>query len=511
MKYCKVCNKQLEKRQKSYCSNDCKFSDPEYNKNKDRKIINDPKKAIKHRNTGKIYKDENNISGILSKYSREVLGYPLNMSEWDVIDIIPDNIIKCGLCDWTTKDVNNRSGMFTSHLKKHHPNIDIEEYTTMFSQHKHLFNKQLLKINIEKEQDKVGIICLECGKKMKKITQTHLKKHNMTPEEYRIKHGVINLSSTHTRKKLSQNYYNLNILSGPDFKSKKELDVVEFLRENKIKTISGYRKLGTEVDIYLPDYNVAIEFNGLYWHSEKSSGKKYNYHIDKTRVCEAKGVKLIHLFEDTWEYKSDIVKSRLLNEFKKTKKRIYARKCEVKEIDSRSKNNFLENNHLQGKDVSKVKLGLFFEGSLVSVMTFSGFRKSMGRDKKKGCYELSRFCSILNTNVIGGAGKLLSYFESNYGPKVLITYADRSWTSKLNISNLYINLGFVHKGETRPSYWYMYRYKNRIHRYVYAKHKILSKFDTADPNLTEWENMKKLGFDRIWDCGNLKYEKLYYE
>lgn len=509
MSHCKVCSKKLEKRQKTYCSNDCKFSDSDYNKNKNRKVQNDPSKVIRHIKTGKVFKDENNISGALSRYSNNVLGYPLNMSEWEIIDTKPEEVIKCGLCDWTTKDLANKSGMFTSHIKKHHSETNIEEYTNQFPEQKHLFSKQLRKININKEQDKVGIECLECGKKMKKITQTHLKKHGMTPEEYRIKHGVTNLSSNHTREKLSSNYYNLNILSGPDFKSKKEIEVLEFLEKLKINTVSGYRKLGTELDIYLPDHKVAIEFNGLYWHSEKASGKGSNYHIDKTNMCESQGVKLIHVFEDSWNYSSEIIKSRLLNELGLVSNRLYARKCEVKEINSILKNEFLENNHLQGKDNSKVKIGLFNKGSLVSLMTFSDFRKSMGRDREEDSYELSRFCSKINMSVIGGASKLLTYFERNYNPKKLISYADRSWTSKLKDNTLYDSLGFEYIGETRPSYWYMYRYKKRIHRYVYAKHKILSNFDNTDPRLTEWENMQKIGFDRIWDCGNLKYEKVY--
>lgn len=505
IKKCKMCKKEIEKH-RTYCSNECKFSDHDYNMSRTPTIKNDPLKAIRHRETGKIYKDENNLSGALSRYSEEVLGRPFDWYEWEVFDIEPDKTIECRECAWTTKDVNNKSGMLTIHIKKEHPEITLEGYWTKHPYQKHLFKKQIDKVKKQKERDRVGLECKECGKFLKKITVTHLRTHNMTPQQYREKHGVYNLSCDQTRKKLSKNYYELNLMSDSSFTSNKEKEILNFLKELGVEVKPTYRKLGVELDMYLPNYNIAIEFNGLYWHSEKSSGKDKNYHISKTTLCESKNIKLIHIFEDEWVYKKDIVKSRLKSFLGFSPIKIYARKCEVKEVEPKVKNQFLEENHIQGKDVSKIKLGLYYNNRLISLMTFSDFRKSMGRDKQKGCYELSRFCSKINTVVIGGASKLLKYFEKNYNPKIIISYADRRWTSN-NDFTLYDTLGFEKKGVTKPSYWYMKRHQERIHRYVFAKHKIIERFENADPNLSEWENMKNLGFDRIWDCGTVKYEK----
>lgn len=505
---CKVCGNSLLSRQKEYCSNDCKFSDPEYNNRRNHSIENDPSKAVRHRETGKIYKDENNLSGILSRYSEDVLNREYNPDEWELIDIEVAKTIQCKECGWETKDINNRNGMLSIHIRKKHKPLTLQEYWTKHPDHKYLFKKQVAKVEKQKERDKIGIKCEECGKMLKKITVSHLRTHGMTPKEYREKYNIDNLSCQSTRSKLSKLYYQNEKLTGVNYTSKGEKEIIKFLEDLNIKVKPQHRKLGIELDIYISDFKVAVEFNGLYWHSEYHGGKDSKYHLNKTKVCERNGVKLIHIFEDEWNFKKDIVKSRLLNIFTKTSSKIYARKCEVKEVSPKDKNIFLQENHIQGKDVCKVKLGLYHKGELVSIMTFSDLRKSLGRSKEKDSFELSRFCSLKNTSVIGGASKLLKYFERNYKPAKVLTYSDRRWTSTLG-DTLYDSLGFTNTGVSRPSYWYMKRHVERIHRYVYAKHKILENFENSDPNLTEWENMRNLGFDRIWDCGTIKYEKVY--
>jgi hypothetical protein len=257
---------------------------------------------------------------------------------------------------------------------------------------------------------------------------------------------------------------------------------------------------GFEIDIYLPEYNIAIEYNGLYWHSEKN-GKLSEYHISKTKKCEEKNIQLIHIFEDEWVYKKDIVKSRLKSLLNKNDIKIYARKCILKEISNKEKNNFLNQYHIQGEDKSKIKLGLFYKDELVSVMTFGRLRKITGNNHQEGVYELIRFSSKSNTTVIGGFSKLLKNFVKIYKPKNIISYADRRWS----MGKIYENNNFVFIHDTLPNYWYMKYYKNREHRYKYRKSELPSLLDNFNPLLSEWENMKKNKFDRIWDCGSKKY------
>jgi hypothetical protein len=205
-------------------------------------------------------------------------------------------------------------------------------------------------------------------------------------------------------------------------------------------------------------------------------------------------------------FKKEIVKGRLNNLLRTNDiKRIYARNCVVKEIHSKDSNVFLIKNHLQGRDNSGIKLGLYYKNELVSVMTFGKLRVSLGNGKSTdNVYEIYRFCSKVGNNVNGAAGKLLSHFIDVYKPNRIITYADRRW----GIGKLYEHIGFKYVSTTSPSYWYFGRgnsYK-RHHRFSYAKHRLSKKLKNYDPNQTEWENMKNNGYDRIWDCGNTKFE-----
>lgn len=259
-----------------------------------------------------------------------------------------------------------------------------------------------------------------------------------------------------------------------------------------------------ELDIYIPSKNIAIEFNGLYWHSE-GNGKYRDYHLQKTNICEQNNIRLIHIFEDEWIHKKNIVKSRLRHLFNKCRYSIYARDCIIREIEPADKNKFLNKYHIQGSDKSCIYLGAFYKNRLVAVETFSKLRAALGSVHKEDQYELSRFCTISIFNVIGIAGKFLSYFEKKYNPKQIISYADKRWS----IGGLYNKLGFTLDHISLPNYWYIKNNTIRHHRFGFQKHLLKDKLETFDSNLTEWENMKANGYDRIWDCGNYVFVKKY--
>jgi len=120
----------------------------------------------------------------------------------------------------------------------------------------------------------------------------------------------------------------------------------------------------------IPSKKLAIEYCGLYWHSE-SMGKNRNYHIKKLNMCTDKGYRLITIFEDEWVNKRNITESRLMNVLGINKsKRIYARKCVVKEISATQARMFCEQNHLQGYTGSNIKIGAYYNTELVAVMYF---------------------------------------------------------------------------------------------------------------------------------------------
>lgn len=286
--------------------------------------------------------------------------------------------------------------------------------------------------------------------------------------------------------------------------NKLENQIGDIFRETDTKFEFGNRQIiaPQELDFVLPEHKLAIEVNGLFWHSDIYVDS--DYHINKVETAEAQGYNLFSIFEDEMEYKMDIVRSRIKSRLGQSENRIYARKCEIREVGKDVKNKFLEDNHIQGKDSSSIRLGLYYEDKLCSIMTFGGNRKIMGKSSVEGQYELYRFCSTLNTQVIGGFSKLLKHFEKKYNPSKLTTYADRRWSS----GGVYGKNGFTYSHTSKPNYWY-FKSKKRLHRAQFQKHTLQKKLDTFDPNLTEKENMKNNGWGIVHDCGNLCFLKNY--
>jgi len=283
--------------------------------------------------------------------------------------------------------------------------------------------------------------------------------------------------------------------------SGKELELLDFIKENyDDEIITSDRKIlhGLELDIYIPKLNIAFEFNGVYWHNELYRDK--NYHMNKTEKCEKQGIHLFHIYEDNWIFKNEIVKSMILNKLKKIERKIYGRKTEIKEIvDNKILRNFLDENHLQGFVGSKIKLGLYYENELVSLMTFGKKRLIMNsKSRNDNEYELLRFCNKLNTNVIGGASKLFKYFIKNYHPSEISTFADRSHSQ----GNLYNKLNFNFTAKTVPNYYYVIK-KKRKYRFNFRKDMLVKQ--GYDKNMSEHEIMLSRNIYRIYDSGQLKY------
>jgi len=273
-----------------------------------------------------------------------------------------------------------------------------------------------------------------------------------------------------------------------DNNSIKEKEFSDFIKSIYTGDIINNYRDGQEIDIYLPELKIGFEFNGLYWHCDKFKDRWF--HINKTNYFKEKEIRILHIWEDDWDKNREIIKSQICNLLMVSSNKIFARKCVVKDItDTKISKKFLNDNHLQGNVRSSIKIGLFNEDKLVSIMTFDHFegRKRMEINE----WNLSRFCNKLNTNVIGGASKLLKYFTRNYKPSRIISYADKDWS----IGNLYENLGFNLVSDSKPDYKYVI---NGV-----RSHK--SKFRKSRTNISE----SKLRINKIWDCGKLKYEMVF--
>lgn len=273
-------------------------------------------------------------------------------------------------------------------------------------------------------------------------------------------------------------------------RSKGEKSICKYLDSLGVKYEISDRKIlrPLELDIVIPSIKLAIEYDGYYWHSDKFKDK--NYHLDKTERCSEQGYQLFHIFEfDDIE----IWKSMIANKLKMNEK-IYARKCVVKEVSYTDMVKFLDENHLQGSCPSKINLGLYYNDVLVEIMTFGKPRFS-----KDAEYELLRLCTKKFKCVIGGSSKLFKAFMDRYSGSVL-SYANRRFSS----GDIYESLGFASCGCTNPNYFYV-KGGVSLSRYQCQKHKLKDILENFDPQLSEVQNMKNNGYDRIFDCGNMKY------
>jgi len=357
---------------------------------------------------------------------------------------------------------------------------------------------------------KTGHRCPECSHNVKKtigFIKSEFKKsgYKVLTENYINHHQKL-----HTVCPEGHDYYvswsnwNQHGCSCPKCKewgtSQQELMIIDFVKTLCNDIIEHDRTLikPYELDIIIPDKKIAIEYCGLYWHSELF-GKDKKYHLNKLNKCEENGYKLITIFEDELVFKKDVVFSRLKNLLTTySSDTIYARKCKIREINSRQASTFCNNNHTQGYGSgANVKLGAFYKNELVSVMTFSKPSIAKGSKDTTGLvWELHRFCSKINYRVIGIASKLLKHFERNYEWNNIFSYADRRWSD----GNVYNQLGFKFVGSTKPNYWYIKKQK-RLHRFGLRKAKEEPKY------ITEWEIRKSQGLNRIWDCGNMRFNK----
>lgn len=285
-----------------------------------------------------------------------------------------------------------------------------------------------------------------------------------------------------------------------------EIEISNYIKELGFDVVNRDRNIldGKELDIYIPSKNIAFEFDGLYWHNLFNCHGDKNYHLNKTELCKSKNIQLIHIFEDEWLFKKDLVKSVIENHLGVYDHTIYARSCTVKKIEDDSYMHFLDSNHLQGKVLSSINYGLYYNDELVSLMTFGSYRKVTGLESKDNEYELLRFCNKVGYHIPGAASRLLKHFIKDYNPDKLISYADRRWSQ----GKLYEALGFRFIKSTVPNYWYIIGNK-REHRFNWRKDQLSNKLKIYKDDLSEVENMKLNGYHQIFDCGSLLYEMIF--
>jgi len=250
------------------------------------------------------------------------------------------------------------------------------------------------------------------------------------------------------------------------------------------------RKLlkGRELDIFLPDLKIAIEYCGIYYHS--SFFVEDDYHEKKYNQCKELGIRLITLFEDEWRDKKSIVKDKLKSILGVSDvKRIYARNCDIRVVSRKDKKLFLNTNHIQGNAGSSVDLGIYADNILVGVCSFK---------KTSSHYILTRFCT--SYNIIGGFTKAIKFFRRFISSDKIVTFADLRWSEGM----LYNNNGWKIDKKMRREYFGLIN-NTRIHKFGLRKNVLAKKYDIDITNKTESEICDELGIYKIWDCGKIRF------
>lgn len=293
----------------------------------------------------------------------------------------------------------------------------------------------------------------------------------------------------------------------PVLRSSNEVEISKILDDYGIRYISNYNnnilKGKQTLDFYLPDFNIAIEFNGLYWHSENFGKKNKHYHANKHNLCKDNDIKLFSIHSDDWESKKQQWINKILYSTQKLDlEKIYARKCNITEVSQKIANEFYDKHHFQGKTTSQMyNFALYHNDVIVMIMSFN-----KPRNNDPHTIELNRLCSHSTCMVVGGASKLLKYFIKNIPDNIrkIISFSNNEYSN----GGIYETLGFHNEYDIPPDYSYIIS-NNRVHKQNYRKDKIKKRFEIDNDiinDYSEWELMQQLGYDRIWDCGKIKWQ-----
>ena len=280
---------------------------------------------------------------------------------------------------------------------------------------------------------------------------------------------------------------------GPSYlesEMKEFLDIHDITYEINNRTILN----GSELDFYIPDYAMAIEMNGVYWHNDVAR-PEIKYHYNKWKMCSDQKIHLVSIFEDDWKLQKEKVCNMLLGFFRKKPKGIPARKSRIVKISGKVAKPFLDQYHLQNF-VTGTHYGAFDnDDNLIGVMTFGTTRN--------GRFELKRFV-MDNYNHPGLFSKLFTYAQCDLQFNEVVSFSDNTCFT----GNVYKKNGFTFIKEIKPDYRYLINGK-RVHKSNYTKQRIKSNFpelcESIDNGMSEISAMSYLGIPRIWDCGKCEW------
>lgn len=283
---------------------------------------------------------------------------------------------------------------------------------------------------------------------------------------------------------------------GHVFVSRGETEVADFIRQILPSELDVQRSVRSlidgELDIFVPSQNIAVEYNGVFWHSE-GAGKDRRYHQKKMAACSAVGIQLIQVWEDDWESRRPIVERMLAHKLGLSAlPSVPARVTTAETLTLAETRAFLDENHIQGFASGSYYIGLRrSSGDVVAAMVL----KQIGNDLR-----LERYAT--SARVPGGQSKLIAYADREIRDwERLITFADRS----VSDGGLYLASGWKEDRVLPPDYSYLVG-RQRVHKFRYR----LKRF-RDDPTLIFEDGLSESqlaalnGLSRIWDSGKIRY------
>ena len=279
-----------------------------------------------------------------------------------------------------------------------------------------------------------------------------------------------------------------------------EKQVIDFIQSLGVTAIhSDWDTLeNKELDILIPSHNLAIEIDGLYWHSFNPNSQKVDNrfrHLEKTVECQSKGIQLLHITDGEWNTKKDII-SAIIESKLGMNQTLHARKLKIVEISPKDAKNFFTQYHLQGHVPSKYYFGLELDGDIVMAISAGRHRFTKNSD----FIELYRLCSKRGISIAGGASKLIKHLQK-ISDSDIITYCDRSKSS----GEVYKTIGFKYVRENAPGYFWTDG-TEVVSRYMAQKHRLKTWLPEFQDHLTEDQNMFNAKYRKFWDCGNYVFE-----
>lgn len=279
--------------------------------------------------------------------------------------------------------------------------------------------------------------------------------------------------------------------------SKEETELNDFVKSLGLETIKyKFKERITrpqEIDVYSKETGIGIEYCGLYHHGERA-GKGRNYHKNKLDMAIKEDVQLLTVFSNEWLDRKEQVKGFIRSKLGKNETTVFARKTELKELDVETARNFLDSYHIQGSTRIQTSFGLFFNEELVAVVSGAEHHRVNGQ------FTLNRLCFKHNVSVVGGASRLnkaLCCWAKNKGYNKIVTWSDNRWS----IGAVYAAMGYTKEEELGPDYFYNSGGVVKSKQSCQKKH-LLERGATGN---TEKEMALSLGYDRVWDCGKIRW------